>query len=771
MRREGVRLVTVTGPGGVGKTRLAIRVVEQVAADFPRAAWFVSLSPVQDPSLVASSIANTLGAERIGDLPAYEQITTFLGDRRALVVLDNLEHLPDAGALIADVLGACPRLTILATSRAVLGVSGEHVVVLPPMELPDLDWDSPVDGSIFSESVRLFVERAQAASHAFAITEVNARPIAEVCRRLDGLPLAIELAAARSRMLSPSELLERLDNRLTILVGGPKDQPARLRTMRDTIAWSYGLLEPADQALFRRLSVFVGGFALEAAEAIGASRELNVVSVLNRVGTLVDQSLLQRVETHGVTRFSMLETVREFGLEMLGACSEEGAARESHAAWCRLLAERAGPELSGPDQHRWVERLETELGNIRAALDWLIRQDDVAGALGLANAISWFWTIPGRFHEARDLFHRLIAMPNAEQVPGELASALYTAADLGNWLNNLEEAAAYYERSLALYRIAGDWGNVAVTLRGIGSVAIDRGDPVEARRLLNEALELARAADTAWEVAATTNLLGIAAFALRDHAEARACHSEALERWKELGDTSYVSGALTNIGLIEFDAGRLEQSEAAYREAFDVAATTSDSLNLVRSVEGFGYLAAVRGDLSRAARLLGFAEAQFKEFGTTRRPAPQAVFERLLMDVRSRLTESAFTTAWQEGLALTQQEACVQAGLLVANDGGASSLPGTSPSSRSSDSLTRRETEVLSLLCEGLTDREIATRLFISPRTASNHVSSILAKFGVTTRTAAAHEARGEHSHKPPRRPTDSAVELDSENEYPAGNN
>lgn len=757
--------MTLTGPGGVGKTRLAIRVVEDLATEFPQEAWFVSLAPVRDATLVAAAIAATIGATGPSGIPAEEQISVFLGDQRALIVLDNLEHLPLTGPLAANLLGACPALTILTTSRAVLGVSGEHVVSIPPLELPQSDWSIHGNETDFPGAVRLFLERARAAQGEFIVTEENAAAIAAVCRKLDGLPLAIELAAARSRVLTPAALLDRLNRSLSVLVGGPKDQPARLRTMRDAIAWSYDLLPPAEQALFRRLAVFVGGFDLEAVESIAPRPLAGAPSVLDGVATLIDQSLLYRVDGSDDPRFAMLETVREFGLEQLVACAEEPVARDAHAAWCRALAERCGPHLNGPDQHIWVARLETDLGNVRAALGWLREQGDAEGALRLANAICWFWTMPGRFHEARDLFRELIALPGAEQAPDALAWALNTAADLANWLDDQEQAMDLYQRSLVLYRTIGDRDNLTMVLRGIGSVLIDRGDPARSRELLAEALEHARASGAAWEIAAITNMLGLAAFALGDSDAAIDYHIQALADWRLQGDTGYIASALTNIGLVSLAAGRLTRAEEAFRESLDLASAEADRLNLIRSVEGFGALASARGDLPRAARLLAAAEAQFSVFGISRRPAARATIERVTADLRSCLDEPVLAFHWQSGQALPLEAAVAEARLMAEELAGASDALHLPPVPALTEPLTRRELEVLPLLCEGLTDRQVAARLFISTRTASNHVSSILAKLGVATRTAAASEAQRHGLVKATARPANTPAASTRENE------
>ena len=758
--RGEVRLLTLSGPGGVGKTRLALAAAAALGPAFADGVAFVSLAPVREPTLVAATIAQALAVRPI-DQPLAAALADHLRPRHLLLVLDNFEQVTTAAPLLSELLAAGPRLAILVTSRARLHLSGERDYSVPPLELPAADTartpqPPAMDQLLASTAVRLFVERARDVAPGFALTTANAATVAEICRRLDGLPLAIELAAARTRILSPSALLARLTDRLRVLTGGPRDAPARLRTMRDAIAWSHDLLTAEEQTLFRRLAVFVGGFTLDAAEAVARGGDWGAESaadggpspsprapqpapdLLDGLTALIDESLLQRAEqADGEIRFGMLESIREFGLELLAASGDEEAARRAHAAFVLELAERAEPELSGPDQVAWVERLEADLGNIRAAIEWLRARGETVATLRLAGALGWFWSSPGYFDEGRQRLAAVLAMPGAEAAPTVLAKVLSAAGDIANWQGDLERAQELFERALAICRTLDDRPRVAALIRGLGAVALDRNELDRAAALLGESLALAQETGSTWDVAASTNLSGVVAVARGDVRRAIARHEAACALWRDLGDTGHVATALTGIGWASLIGGDHARAAAAYREALDLAVAGDDEWYGAACLMGLGGVAAVRGQPERAVRLFAAAAAQREQLGVPLTSVIRVQLDRMVAATRTALGDAPFAAAWDAGRELSLAEAAVEAHAVATHADTGQPQPVRRESS-TSRGLTRREVDVLRLLVEGRSDKEIAAALFITRRTASKHVTAILGKLAVPSRTGAA---------------------------------
>jgi excisionase family DNA binding protein len=788
LRGEDVQLVTLTGPGGVGKTRLALRVAADIAADFADGVAFVPLAPVSQAALVLPTIAQTLGLGEREDQPVETRLQSVLHDWDLLLILDNVEQVTAAGPALGDLLTACPGLTLLVTSRAPLRLSGEQLYPVLPLALPPRGTSMAGGGeaSLPSdlakvEAIRLFVARAQAVSAGFALTQENAPAVAAVCERVTGLPLAIELAAARTRALSPSDLLGRLSPQLPLLSGGPADQPPRLRSMADAVAWSYDLLTSGEQQLFRRLAVFVGGFRLEAAEVVGGRfaeggtalrgaaasglrgddehdestlrlspsfpRERSdppsppssaaPSSVLDTLTALIDQSLVQSVSGPGdETRLTMLEPVREFGLERLGASEEEAVIRDAHADWCLAFAQRAGPELAGPDSALWVRRIEAELGNIRAAHDWLFTTGDAERALRLVGAIGWFWASSGYFREGRDLCDRLIAMPTATEAPAALAKVFHVAGDVEQWLGSLDRAQEHFARALAIYRDLSDRKGIVAMLRGLGSVAVDRNDLDGAEQLLGEVRRLAPAAGAAWEDASAANVLGVVACTRGDYAGAIGLFEEALAGWQGIGDSGHVVTALVNLARAALATGDLDRAMTLTREVLTQVTDLGEDILVCDSLENVAGLAQRAGELARATRLLAASAAMHRRMGTSGWPAFRELSARMVIAARQALGKRQFATVWTAGTALSCDEAITEAVAVLDLVESVSRSAGFTPTAPIS--LTEREREVLRLVVEGLSDKEIAAVLGITRATASDHVASIRAKLGAPSRTAAA---------------------------------
>ena len=783
LRRRDVQLVTLTGPGGTGKTRLALRVAADLAAQFADGVAFVALASVHQSDLVEPTIGQVLGVRETEDQPPRERLRGALRDREVLLVLDNLEQIPEAAPALGGLLATCPRLTILATSRAPLHLTGERVYPVPPLLLPSRRATvpgaselPPLEALARTESVQLFVERAVAASAHFRLTVENAPSVAAICERVDGLPLAIELAAARSRVLMPADLLARLSPQLPLLVGGPADQPPRLRSMTDAISWSHDLLSDVEQALFRRLAVFVGGFGLEAAESVGApvatlpqgvpsasqtqgvkeheehEKDLLPSSppepkatppeaqpppperrdspfTLDALTALVDQSLLQRVPGPGhETRFAMLETVREYGQERLAASGEEAFVRDAQANWCHAFAERAEPQLAGPHQNEWFDRLEAEHPNMRAALGWLRERGDAERGLQLATNLSWFWSSRGYLREARDWFEGFLGRPTSATTRG---FGLLQAGTITQWQGDDEGAKVLAEEALRIFREFGDPLHVAYAQRTLASIAIDRGDQDQAAALLAETSELLRSSGRAWDGAFVPYLAGRLAAAAGKSAEAAARFAEAAAAFRGIGDYSYVAAALAQQGAAAMRGGERQAARAAYAASLRLARERNEQTWVAASLVGAAHLAHSRGDPAAAARLLGAAAAIQEAIGQRDQPD-----DGLTDAVRRTLGDDDFAGQWCQGSNLPELQTIAEARAILAGSTRRSRSLRAAQKHHPSP-LTTREREVLRLLVEGLSDKEIAAVLGIARATVSDHASAIRAKLGVPSRAAA----------------------------------
>jgi non-specific serine/threonine protein kinase len=732
--REDVPLLTLTGPGGVGKTRLALSAAALVAADFPDGVTVVPLASINDPGLVVSAIITALGVREAGDAALVNRLKAILRDKRHLLVLDNFEQVIEAAPLVADLLGACPNVTVLVTSRVRLRVSGEREVPIAPLGLAELDRHRGVESIATSDAVRLFVARAEAVQPDFALTSDNAIAVAEICRRLDGLPLAIELAAARVKVLPPAVLLSRLDQRLPLLTGGARDLPERQQTMRAAIAWSHDLLSPDEQVLFRRLAVFAGGFTLEAGGAVASSSGEAGGDPFEGVASLLDKSLLrQEAGPGGEPRFLMLETVREFALEQLAISGDELAVQARHAVWCMAFAETAGLDLNSGRAHAvWLARLDDELDNLRAALAWFDAAGEPTNVLQLVSAIMGYWVARPYHGEVRRwLEPALRAAPDAPAVVR--VAALHGAALMTAFLGDAPAATAFAEEELALARELDDPMVLGRAHFAVGLVRKFLDDAVGAAVAYEEARSLLRQSGATSLEALALAELGDSRLMTGDVAGAVPLLDEALALYRRVDFPDAFATALGD----RAHAARLQGDQALAGRLFAESMTVAAEINSERvhlgAVAGLAGVALALGQPEQAVRLLSAVEAAGKR-SSVGRIAYAAHTARILTEVRTRLPEPGFVAAWEEGRALPVADAVAEALSLAASAGD----PPPPVPREAASGLTQRELDVLRLLVEGNSDREIAEALFIGARTVQTHVANLFAKLGVNARAEAA---------------------------------
>ncbi|MFI5340262.1 MAG: tetratricopeptide repeat protein [Candidatus Methylomirabilales bacterium] len=614
--RERVRAVTLTGAGGTGKTRLALQIASNLTNEFPDGVYFVTLASISDPNLLASSIAVALGIRENAARPVLESVMEALQHKHMLLVLDNFEQIVAAATVVVDLLATCPGLKVLVTSRIVLHLSGEHEYQVPPLKLPEIGRLPGTESLERYSAIALFLERARAVKPGFTLSNENAPAVAGICAHLDGLPLAIELAAARIKLLSPQAMLDRLGSRLDFLKGGARDLPARHQTLRQAIAWSYDLLTEDEKGFFRRLAVFTRGCTLEAVEAVcGADGGLGM-DALDGVATLVDKSLLRQEEGPGEEpRFVMLETIRDYGLESLKAAADWEFARRAHAAYFLALAEQAEAELTGPRQSLWLDRLEREHDNLRAALSWAEEQGETEIVLRLGGALWRFWLVRGHMREGRQRLERLLALPGAEARTSARAKGLHGLGTIVLEISDFAQARPFLDESLSTWRELGDKKGTAAALNTLGWLASQIGDLATARSLSEEALWRNRELGEKRGIAVALNNLGAVALHQSEYAAAISLYEESLALRREIGDRRGFAYVQVWLAWVHVQRGDYARATSILEGALAVLRELNDKQIISWALAHQGLLAYDLGENDRAQVLLEESLALGREVG------------------------------------------------------------------------------------------------------------------------------------------------------------
>jgi predicted ATPase/DNA-binding CsgD family transcriptional regulator len=752
---EAVPLLTLTGPGGSGKTRLALAIAGDVAAHFGDGVVWVDLAPLADPALLPAAVAAALGLRPASETPIDEVLIHALRPRQTLLLLDNCEHLLGATAdLVGSLLARCPALQVLATSRAPLHLHAEQLLPVDPLPLPEV-------GAVLSdvaqnEAVQLFSERTRAVRPAFALSEANAAIVAALCRRLDGLPLAIELAAARGTVLSPEALLAQMSDRLHLLTHGARDLPARQRTIAATIAWSYDLLDADAQALFRRLAVFAGGFTLEAAAAMAASTGEAQPAITTIVEELIAQGLVRRLDAEPEPRFTLLETIRAFGLDQLDATGERDDAQQAHAAYFIALAERSDRQRNEGIERgdRLLQRIEVEQSNIHAALTRLAAVGDTEGVLRLAGAMAIAWHFQMNLREGRQwLEWALTNAPETATVPR--ARALIGLAVILWTQGHFAQAEQHAGVGLAIAEHLNDAEAAAYAHHILSHPALSQGDRERARFHLEQGLVY-------WRDRGQRSFEAFALFLLgrvdREGGDLETCErrvSEALVIFREIGHPTGAATALIYLGYLARDREDDRGAASAYVEALEICEGVGNRFALVQAFHGLADLTVRHGQPDVAAALIGVLDTLAQETGLTHTSGFGTEYERAIPAVTAALGAARFAELREAGRRLRRDQAIdlARTAMALVTASGEKDpirasveghteplaeiielLPVPAPTNR----LTFREQEVLALLCQRLTDAEIAARLFLSPRTVNHHVANVLDKLGVSNRREAA---------------------------------
>jgi len=722
---EGVRLLTLTGPGGTGKTRLALQLAAQVIDRFRHGAFFVPLAHISDPEMVIPSVAQALGVNETPGRPLLHNLQEYLADKQTLLLLDNLEQLQQAPFVVDRLLAASAELKIIATSRERLRLSWEHEFPVPMLEVPQ-HWKGDLDALSRNSAVALFVSRCRFVQRDFSLTLENAEAVATICARLEGLPLAIELAAARIKILSPQEIATRLHDQLRLLRGGPRDAPERHQSLQAAISWSYALLAPEEQRLFRRLAVFRGGFALESAEAIGDDDQTDVLDVLS---SLVDKSLLRRIGAPGgATRFLVLETIREYGVERLAAEDELGQIKTAHARHFADLADHAEEHLNDPEEEAWMQRMGRDLENLRAAVDWSLQSEDRSAAARLGIGFGWLMYLRGYLTEGRARVSQILDKVSDE--PPLRARLMFTAGVLAWSLGDFDTAQGWLEGALRLFRKHGDAKRQAGASAFLGHVARSRGRLDEANQLHHTALETYRSIGNEKGVAWALYDLGLAARDRGQGDDARALHDQSLALFRKLGYRWGMAWALWNLGVLAHRRGTDAEARDHFRESLELYRALEDRRGIAQCLEGLATVIFVAGRPADAGRLLAAADALRAGLGAPLAQSDRREYDRTLEGLKAALPPAEFEEVWRIGRTL-DLDAAIQLTLDAPGSPGPV-MPRQAVKGR--DTLTPREREVAVLIARGLSNREIAAKLRVAERTAISHVEHIMNKLGIHSR-------------------------------------